>query len=95
MSFLLAHLSDPHLGPIPRPKLRELAGKRLTGYVNWQRGRYLVHDMQMLERITADMLGQNPDHVALTGDLVNIGLEKEFSISRRSTAHDNRPAYRA
>ena len=83
MPFLLAHLSDPHLGPIPRPKLRELAGKRLTGYVNWQRGRYLVHDMGMLERITVDMLAQHPDHVALTGDLVNIGLEKEFVTAQR------------
>ena len=25
-SFVLAHLSDPHLGPMPRPRLRELAG---------------------------------------------------------------------
>jgi 3',5'-cyclic AMP phosphodiesterase CpdA len=83
LPFLLAHLSDPPLGPIPRPKLRELAGKRLTGYVNWQRGRYLVHDMGMLERITVDMLAQHPDHVALTGDLVNIGLEKEFVTAQR------------
>jgi 3',5'-cyclic AMP phosphodiesterase CpdA len=78
LSFLLAHLSDPHVGPIRRPKLRELAGKRLSGYINWKRGRHLIHDMQMLERITADLLAQKPDHIALTGDLVNIGLESEF-----------------
>ncbi|MGL4638032.1 MAG: metallophosphoesterase family protein [Beijerinckiaceae bacterium] len=78
MSFLLAHLSDPHVGPIKRPRLRELAGKRLSGYINWKRGRHLIHDMAMLERITADLLAQKPDHVALTGDLVNIGLESEF-----------------
>ena len=93
MPFLLAHLSDPHLGPIPRPKLRELAGKRLTGYVNWQRGRYLVHDMGMLERITADMLAQDPDHVALTGDLVNIGLEKEFVTAQRYVARIGGPDF--
>ena len=29
VAFLLAHLTDVHLGPLARPKLRELAGKRL------------------------------------------------------------------
>jgi hypothetical protein len=28
--FLLAHLSDPHLAPLPRPRLLELVGKRAT-----------------------------------------------------------------
>jgi 3',5'-cyclic AMP phosphodiesterase CpdA len=76
LSLLLAHLSDPHVGPVPRPRLRELAGKRLTGYMNWMRGRHLIHDMEMLEKITVD-------HVALTGDLVNIGMEKEFMAAQR------------
>lgn len=58
-------------------------GKRLTGYFNYRRGRHLIHDMGMLERITADMLEQKPDHVALTGDLVNIGLESEFVTAQR------------
>ena len=66
-----------------RPRLRELAGKRFTGYLNWKRGRHAIHDMAMLERITADMLHHNPDHVALTGDLVNIGLESEFVTAQR------------
>lgn len=83
MSFRLAHLSDPHVGPILNPRLRELAGKRLTGYFNYRRGRHLIHDMGMLERITADMLDHTPDHVALTGDLVNIGLESEFVTAQR------------
>jgi 3',5'-cyclic AMP phosphodiesterase CpdA len=83
LSFRLAHLSDPHVGPILRPRLRDLAGKRLTGYINYRRGRHLVHDMAMLERITADMLAQTPDHVAVTGDLVNIGLESEFVTAQR------------
>jgi 3',5'-cyclic AMP phosphodiesterase CpdA len=86
LPFRLAHLSDPHVGPILRPRLRELAGKRLTGYVNYRRGRHLIHDMAMLEKITADMLAQKPDHVALTGDLVNIGLESEFVTAQRYIA---------
>jgi 3',5'-cyclic AMP phosphodiesterase CpdA len=93
LSFLLAHLSDPHVGPIHPPRLRELAGKRLTGYVNWKRGRSLIHDMDMLERITADMLEHQPDHVALTGDLVNLGLESEFVTAQRYVARVGDPAF--
>ena len=29
-SFLIAHLSDAHIGPLPEPRARELIGKRLT-----------------------------------------------------------------
>jgi 3',5'-cyclic AMP phosphodiesterase CpdA len=80
--FRLAHLSDPHLGPLPATKLRDLAGKRLTGYMNWKRGRNRAHDMVLLERLVADMEAQQPDHVACTGDLVNIGLHQEFPAAR-------------
>jgi 3',5'-cyclic AMP phosphodiesterase CpdA len=93
VTFRLAHLSDPHVGPIDKPRLRELAGKRLTGYINYRRGRHLVHDMAMLERITADMLAQAPDHVALTGDLVNIGLESEFVTAQRYVARIGGPDF--
>lgn len=86
MSFLLAHLSDPHVGPLPRARLWELAGKRLTGYLNWRRGRGAIHDMAILDRLIADMAAHGPDHVALTGDLVNIGLAAEFVGARRLVA---------
>lgn len=80
--FRLAHLSDPHLGPMPRASLRDLAGKRLTGYVNWKRGRNRIHDMALLERLVVDMEAQGPDHIACTGDLVNIGLHQEYPGAR-------------
>lgn len=83
MSFTLAHLSDAHLGPLPRPRRRELLGKRLTGYLNWTRGREHVHDMDMLAALVADMKAQNPDHVAVTGDILNIGLRAEFPLARQ------------
>ena len=41
--FVLAHLSDPHLSPLPTPRLRELTGKRLLGYLNWRRSRRDEH----------------------------------------------------
>ena len=83
MSFFLAHLTDIHLGPLARPKLRELAGKRLTGYLNWARGRSETHDMEILARIVADIHAQKPDHIACTGDLVNIALPSEFLLARQ------------
>ncbi len=80
--FTLAHLSDPHLAPLPKPRLTQLFGKRLTGYVNWQRKRRFVHDPAVLAKITADMAQQAPDHIAVTGDLANIGLPDEFLRGR-------------
>lgn len=81
MPFLLAHLSDSHIGPLPKPRLRDLAGKRLTGYVNWQR-RFHIHNMGVLGQITADIGAHKPDHIAMTGDILNIGLPEEFLLGR-------------
>jgi 3',5'-cyclic AMP phosphodiesterase CpdA len=78
MSFTIAHISDAHLGPAPMPRLHELTAKRFMGYVNWKRGRERLNDMAMLARLVDDMLAQKPDHIAVTGDLVNIALDAEF-----------------
>ncbi|MBL8586983.1 MAG: metallophosphoesterase [Methylobacteriaceae bacterium] len=78
MTFLLAHLTDPHIGPLPRPRRRDLMGKRLTGYINWRGGRDKVHDMEALARLVDDMKAQKPDHIAMTGDVLNIGLIAEY-----------------
>lgn len=75
--FTLAHLSDPHL-PMPRARPVELLGKRATGYVNWWRRRAYLHVPEALAAIVADIKRQKPDHIALTGDLVNISLPIEF-----------------
>ena len=82
MSFLLAHLSDAHIGPIPRPNLAELLGKRATGYANWLWKRAEQHDMGVLALIVADVKAQAPDHVLMTGDIVNIGLAAEIARAR-------------
>jgi 3',5'-cyclic AMP phosphodiesterase CpdA len=82
VSLVLAHLSDAHVGPLPRPRLRELIGKRLTGYINWRRGRAEIHNMDALANIVADLKAQRPDHIAMTGDILNIGLKGEFPLAR-------------
>jgi 3',5'-cyclic AMP phosphodiesterase CpdA len=81
-SFLLAHLSDPHLAPLPRARLGELASKRALGFVNWRRKRRLVHRAEVLARIVRDMAARLPDHIAVTGDLVNISLSGEYPPAR-------------
>jgi 3',5'-cyclic AMP phosphodiesterase CpdA len=82
MAFTLAHLSDPHLPPLPAPSLRELAGKRALGYLNWTRNRHKIHLREVLDALVADMQAQQPDHIAITGDLVNISLAAEFAPAR-------------
>ena len=81
-TFVLAHLSDPHLAPLPRPQLHELAGKRIGGFFNWQRNRRGVHLSAVLDRIVADLKSHAPDHIAVTGDLINLSLAAEFAQAR-------------
>jgi 3',5'-cyclic AMP phosphodiesterase CpdA len=76
--FTLAHLSDIHLSPMPRAKRRDLLSKRMVGYVNWHRGRKYVHRREVLNMLTHDLTERKPDHIAVTGDLVNLGLPEEF-----------------
>ena len=78
-AFTLAHLSDPHLPPLPAARLRDLAGKRALGYLNWTRNRHKYHRRDVLDALVSDMQEQRPDHIAITGDLVNLALEAEFS----------------
>lgn len=80
--FTLAHLSDPHLGPLARPRWRELFGKRITGYVHWRHRRHLVHDPGVLAILVADMKSQHPNHITVTGDIANVAARAEFAAGR-------------
>ena len=79
----LAHLTDPHVGPLARPRLSQLLGKRVTGYANWRRGRSRSHDMAVLSALVSDLRREAPDHIACTGDLCNIGLPSEWETARQ------------
>ena len=81
--FTLAHLSDPHLGPIPTPRLAEIINKRGLGLINWYRKRRRHHSRAVLDAIVRDMQAQAPGHIAVTGDLVNISLDVEFANAAR------------
>ncbi|MBX9645809.1 MAG: metallophosphoesterase [Xanthobacteraceae bacterium] len=81
-AYTLAHLSDPHLPPLPAARWRDLAGKRAFGYLNWTRNRHKYHRRDVLDALVADMQAQRPDHIAVTGDLVNLALEAEFAPAK-------------
>lgn len=78
MAFVLAHISDPHVPPLPIARLRELAGKRMLGYLNWTRNRRAKHQRDLLDTLVGDMQSQKPDHIAVTGDIVNLSLDSEY-----------------
>ncbi len=78
--FTLAHLSDWHIAT--RPGLLDLAGKRGLGYVNWHRGRKKIHRPDVLAATIHDLKSGNADHIAVTGDLVNLSLPDEYNRAR-------------
>jgi 3',5'-cyclic AMP phosphodiesterase CpdA len=77
--FTLAHMSDVHLGPLPRLPLELISAKRLAGTVNWYRKRCFVHKPEIADALARDVIGLKPDHIAVTGDLANIGLPAEIA----------------
>ena len=80
--FTLAHVSDVHLAPLPAPRPSELISKRGLGYLNWLRKRRSIHRADMLAALVADLKSRAPDHIAITGDLVNLSLASEFALAR-------------
>ncbi|QDM24647.1 metallophosphoesterase [Tardiphaga sp. vice154] len=82
-AFTLAHLSDVHLPPLPQPAIGELLGKRMLGYINWKRNRHRIHQSDVLDALVADIKAQAPDHIAVTGDLVNLAHAAEFAPARQ------------
>jgi 3',5'-cyclic AMP phosphodiesterase CpdA len=76
--FRLAHISDVHLSPLPKPNLLELCSKRITGYLNWRMKRSNAMQANHLDALISDIHEQGVDHIAVTGDMVNLALPQEF-----------------
>ena len=79
---LIAHISDPHLGPLPSVAPADLFSKRIFGYLNWKRNRGRIYDNAVVDALTADIRAVGADHIAVTGDLVNLALSAEFDNAR-------------
>jgi 3',5'-cyclic AMP phosphodiesterase CpdA len=83
ITVTIAHITDVHLGPLAGFGPRYWNVKRGLGYANWMRKRRHAHLGTVLDGVVADMLAQAPDHIAVGGDLCNIGLPHEHMAGLR------------
>lgn len=81
-SVTIAHISDVHLPKIAGFGPRYWNLKRALGFINWHRSRKRIYRAEVIADLVADMKAIAPDHVAVTGDLVNVGLPQEIIAAR-------------
>jgi 3',5'-cyclic AMP phosphodiesterase CpdA len=81
--FRVAHLSDPHLSSLIDVKIRDLLNKRALGYLSWRLRRRREHVPEVLAALRHDLSELTPDHIVITGDLIQIGLPSEFQQARQ------------
>lgn len=81
--WALAHLSDLHLSDPLLDPAATLAGKQLLGRTSWHKRRRHIHKLAVLDALSADLLAQAPSQIAISGDLVQIGLAQEFEQAAR------------
>lgn len=79
--FLLAHLSDPHVPHRLAARPMAMLNKRVFGYLSWHLRRVRVHRREVLDALAIDLAKHGVDHVAVTGDIVNIALPSEFKCA--------------
>jgi 3',5'-cyclic AMP phosphodiesterase CpdA len=90
--FVLAHLSDLHATPVRLRSIREVLNKRALGWLSWRLHRRDEHQAAVLDALVDDLARVAPDHVAVTGDLTNLGLASEFEAARQWLARLGGPA---
>jgi 3',5'-cyclic AMP phosphodiesterase CpdA len=79
LSFTLAHLSDVHLAHVQkRGILKNFKGKRVIGGLSWFLRRKAMHRMDIADAIQDSIIAAHPNHIAFTGDAVNIASWREF-----------------
>jgi 3',5'-cyclic AMP phosphodiesterase CpdA len=84
VSFTLAHLSDAHLSGLrKREILSHFKGKRMIGAVSWFANRKRQHKLDIANAVRDSILSTHVDHVALTGDLVNVAAWNEFPAAAK------------
>jgi len=55
-----------------------MISKRIVGYNSWIFRRRVIHDPEIASDIIRDIRTAQPNHIMVTGDLVNIALHGEF-----------------
>ena len=66
---------------MPEVRFAQLMNKRILGYFNWYRRRKSFHRRDVADLLVQDLRAQNANHIAVTGDLVNISLPPEFDAA--------------
>ncbi|MEM8974771.1 MAG: metallophosphoesterase [Pseudomonadota bacterium] len=80
-TFRLAHVSDVHLPNVTGFWPQHWNLKRALGFINWQRKRRFIHRWETIDLLLEDLKQQKCDHIAVSGDLANIGLPSELSAA--------------
>lgn len=68
---------------MPNVRVHELFSKRILGYINWRHNRAGALSGNLVDVLVAAVARLAPDHVAVTGDLVNLALKAEMAPARR------------
>ncbi len=55
----------------------------MIGHFNWHRSRKKIHPRKILDKLVTDLKQQPFDHIAVSGDVVNIGLPEEFDNAKK------------
>ncbi|RPD37775.1 metallophosphoesterase [Candidatus Liberibacter solanacearum] len=75
--FVLAHISDIHIScPL---SFSELSLKRIIGLANWHFSRKKYFSHTMVDLLVNDISSHNINHLAITGDIVNMTTNREIS----------------
>jgi 3',5'-cyclic AMP phosphodiesterase CpdA len=87
----IAHLSDLHLSPVPFPSEWPWRLKPVLGWINWRR-QSGAHDNGTFERMAAAVRAAGADHLAVTGDLIELGQSGEYRAAREALGRLGEPA---
>ena len=79
--FRIAHISDLHIPPLPRVRLRQLTGKRLLGLFSWHYKWKSEHRQVVLDALLAHLQEIKPDHICVTGDITYTTLPAEVDTA--------------
>ncbi|QCI67898.1 metallophosphoesterase family protein [Phreatobacter stygius] len=88
---VFAHISDLHLGPVPFPAAWPWRLKPVLGWINWAR-QPGSHDGALVGRAAAAVHAAEPDHVVVTGDLIELGLDREWQAAHAALTRFGAPA---
>ncbi|HVP27653.1 MAG TPA: metallophosphoesterase [Myxococcota bacterium] len=80
VAYRLAQLTDLHTTP-PRLRPSEWTPKRALGLLSWHLKRRDEHRPEILAAAVADLRHEAADHVAITGDLTNLGSAREIETA--------------